>query len=152
MQETKELVDVNKVLRQVIDVLHDGHEGMMEIEKHLKDENAKHFFQRESQVRAEYAAELENELHRLGQHDVKEGGTASGSIHRAWGEIKAHLGAGDHSLLATAEQGEDAAKKAYETALEDKMPGDVRELLQTQQKHIIEAHNRVRDLRDSKAA
>jgi uncharacterized protein (TIGR02284 family) len=152
MQETKELVDVNKVLRQVIDVLHDGHEGMMEIEKHLKDESAKHFFQRESQVRAEYAAELENELHRLGQHDVKEGGTASGSIHRAWGEIQAHLGAGDHGLLATAEQGEDAAKKVYEKALEEKMPGDVRDLLQAQQKHIIEAHNKVRDLRDSKAA
>jgi len=152
MTEAKEAGELNEVLRSVIEVLHDGHEGMMEIGKHLKDESTKQFFLRESQVRAEYAAELENELHRHGEHDVKEGGTAAGTIHRVWGELKSHLGGGDHTLLATAEQGEDAAKAAYDKALKEKLPGDILDILRTQQAHILQSHNKVRDLRDAKAA
>jgi uncharacterized protein (TIGR02284 family) len=125
---------------------------MMEIGKHLKDSSTREFFLKESQTRAEFAAELENELHRHGEHDVKEGGTASGTIHRVWSDIKAHLGGGDHTLLATAEQGEDAAKKAYEEALRQKLPGDILDLLRAQQEHIQESHNKVRDLRDLSAA
>lgn len=143
--------DVKKVLHSVIEVLHDGHEGMMDLGKHLKNEATKQFFLKESQVRSEYAAELENELHRLGEHDVKAAGTASGAMHRTWADIKAHLGGGDHTLLATAEQGEDAAKKAYEQALKEKLPGDVRDMLLTQQKHVVEAHDRVKSLRDTAA-
>lgn len=152
MAEATKAADVNEVLRSVIEVLHDGHRGMVEIGKHLKDETTREFFLRESQVRAEYAAELENELHRHGQRDVKEGGTASGTIHRIWGDMKAHLGGGDHTLLETAEQGEDAAKRAYEKALQEKLPGDVLDVLRTQQSHIIQSHDRVRDFRDLSAA
>jgi uncharacterized protein (TIGR02284 family) len=152
MAEHEKMADVNEVLREIIQVLHDGHQGMAEIGHHLQDESAKQFFLKECQVRAEYAAQLENELHRAGQHDVKEGGTASGAIHRAWGDIKAHLGGGDHTLLATAEQGEDAAKKAYRDALEKKLPLDIRDLLTAQQQHILHAHDMVKSLRDGKAA
>ncbi len=148
----KEMADVNSLLRSVIKVLHDGHQGMVEVGKHLKDASTRDFFLRESQVRAEYAAELENELHRHGQHDVKEGGTASGTVHRVWGEIKAHTGGGDHTLLATAEQGEDAAKAIYEKALQQRLPGDIEDILRTQQKHILESHDKVRNLRDLSAA
>lgn len=152
MSEAKEAGELNEVLRSVIEVLHDGHQGMMEIGKHLKDEPTKLFFLRESQVRAEYAADLENELHRHGEADVKEGGTVSGTIHRVWGDLKAHLGGGDHTLLATAEQGEDAAKAAYEKALKENLPGDILDILREQQAHVVEAHNKVRNLRDAKAA
>jgi len=152
MSEAKEAGDLNEVLRSVIEVLHDGHEGMMEIGSHLKDEATKLFFLRESQIRAEFAAELENELHRHGEHDVKEGGTASGALHRVWGELKSKLGGGDHTLLATAEQGEDAAKAAYEKALKENLPGDVLAVLRTQRAHIVRSHDMVRDLRDAKAA
>jgi uncharacterized protein (TIGR02284 family) len=152
MTEEIKTSTINETLRSLIEVLHDGHAGMMEIGKHLKDEATKQFFLRESQVRAEYAAELENELHRHGEHDVKEGGTAAGTLHRVWGEVKAHLGGEDHTLLATAEQGEDAAKAAYAKALAVKLPGDIADLLRTQQAHIVQSHDRVRDLRDAKVA
>jgi uncharacterized protein (TIGR02284 family) len=103
-------------------------------------------------VRAEYAGELENELHRLGVKDVKQSGMVSGKTHRAWGELKAKLGGGDHTLLATAEQGEDAAKAAYEAALEEHLPRDVREVLLAQFAHIKSAHDVVKALRDRPAA
>ncbi|MGC1781272.1 MAG: PA2169 family four-helix-bundle protein [Acidobacteriaceae bacterium] len=140
-----------RVVRSVIQVLHDGQRGLAAIGSELKDESAKHYFLEETQVRANYAAELENELHRLGVHDVNEGGTAAGTVHRVWGDLKAILGGSDHTLLATAEQGEDEAKAKYAEALKETLPGTLEEMLRQQQTHIVASHNKIRSLRDSKA-
>jgi uncharacterized protein (TIGR02284 family) len=140
-----------RVVRSVIQVLHDGHKGMAAIGSELKDPAAKQFFLEETQMRAAFAAELENELHRLGVHDVNEGGTAAGTVHRVWGDLKAKLGGGDHTLLETAEQGEDEAKSKYAEALNETLPGNISDLLRQQQLHILESHNIVRGLRDSSA-
>ncbi|HEV2274655.1 MAG TPA: PA2169 family four-helix-bundle protein [Acidobacteriaceae bacterium] len=140
-------------LRSIIQVLHDGHMGLAEIGHHLTDQSAKDFLLKESLTRQQFAGELEGELHRHGVADVKEGGTAAGAVHRTWGEIKAHLGGGDHTLLATAEQGEDEAKKAYERVLQrHDVPLPIREILSSQQEHILFAHQSIKSLRDSKAA
>ena len=79
---------------------------MAEIGEYLKDERLKIFFLAESLKRANFRGELENELHRHGVADVHESGTAAGVLNRAWSELKAKLGGGDHTLLETAEQGE----------------------------------------------
>lgn len=140
-----------RTVRSVIQVLHDGQRGMAAIGAELKDETVKHYFLQETQLRAEYAAELENELHRLGVHDVKEGGTAAGTVHRVWADLKAQLGGGDHTLLKTAEEGEDEAKEMYAEALNETLPGNVAELLREQQAHILEAHDKIRSFRDRTA-
>jgi uncharacterized protein (TIGR02284 family) len=143
---------VKSTLTNLIDVLKDSHKGFTEIGNHIKDESVRLFFMKETQERANFAAELENELHRLGVKDVHESGKLVGKVHRAWGELKAHLGGGDHTLLETAEQGEDVAKKAYKEALEEHLPLDIREILTKQQNHIKASHDYVKALRDSKAA
>lgn len=135
----------------MIQVLHDGQRGLAAIGAELENETAKHYLLQETQVRAEYAAELENELHRLGVHDVKEGGTTAGTVHRVWADFKAKLGGGDHTLLETAEQGEDEAKEGYAEALNETLPGNISELLREQQAHIVESHDKIRSFRDSKA-
>lgn len=141
-----------RVVKSVIDVLRDGQKGLAAIGGELKDESAKRDLLEESQVRAEYAAELENELHRLGVHDVHEPGTTAGTVHRVWGNLKAALGGGDHTLLETAEQGEDGAKDKYAEALKETLPGNIAEMLRQQQVHILASHNKIRSLRDSKAS
>jgi uncharacterized protein (TIGR02284 family) len=141
-----------RVVRSVIQVLLDGQKGLAAIGSELKDESAKHYLLEETQMRASYAAELENELHRLGVHDVNETGTAAGTVHRVWGDLKAKLGGSDHTLLETAEQGEDEAKAKYADALNETLPGNITDLLRQQQAHIIESHNYIRNLRDSKAS
>ncbi|MGB8480306.1 MAG: PA2169 family four-helix-bundle protein [Acidobacteriaceae bacterium] len=140
-----------RTVRSVIQVLHDGQRGMAAIGAELKNEAAKHYFLQETQLRAEYAAELENELHRLGVHDVKEGGTAAGTAHRVWADLKAQLGGGDHTLLKTAEEEEDEAKEKYAEALTETLPGNIAELLREQQAHILESHDRIREFRDNTA-
>ena len=139
------MADSNELVKTVIQVLNDGHKGFADIGEHLQDAGLKSYFMTESQHRGSFARELESAS---GLSDV--GGTVVGPVHRVWGDIKAHLGGGDHTLLETAEQGEDAAKKAYEAALADtSVTGPVRALLQTQQSHILSSHNKVKAFRDS---
>ncbi len=143
----------DKVVRTVIEVLHDGEKGFSALSTELKEPRAKAFFMQESATRGEFATELETALSSINGKDVSEGGTASGTLHRTWGELKAKLGGNDHTLLETAEQGEDAAKKAYEEALRfDGIPTSIRALLQEQQAHILQSHNAVKAMRDSLAA
>lgn len=144
--------ETEKVLLDVIKVLQDGQKGFADIGEHLKDDTLKRYFLAESLKRANFRAELENELHRAGMADVKQDGTVAGTVHRVWGDLKAHLGVGsDHQLLATSEQGEDVAKDAYKKALEHDLPQPVRELLTRQQAHIQTSHDYVRNHRDATA-
>ena len=147
------LEKTEKNLRDLIETLRDGHQGFIELEKNLKNPEARKVFREETLVRAGFAAELENELHRFGVKDVKVASSSTaGKIHRAWGELKARLGGGDHALLATAEKGEDEAKRAYEEALANEdFPLPLREILLRQQRHIVMAHDRVKALRDGLA-
>jgi uncharacterized protein (TIGR02284 family) len=151
--ETKETKLTNKeveeTLRDVIQSLIDGQEGFQKLGEHLKDATLKSYFMAESLKRASFRGELENLLHQGGVQDVQESGTVSGAVHRSWGNLKAHLGGSDHTLLETAEQGEDAAKKAYKDALENELPLPVHQLLSTQYAHIQTSHDYVKAARDS---
>jgi uncharacterized protein (TIGR02284 family) len=141
------MVDVSSSVKTVIEVLHDGHEGFAQIGEHFEDPRAKAFFLEESAARHKFEHELKNAAGV--PEDV--GGTAAGAIRRSWGDLKAHLGGGDHTILETAEQGEDAAKKAYKEALEDPdIRSSVRGILVKQQLHIAASHDKVKALRDSK--
>ena len=141
--------EMEKVLLGVIKSLQDGQKGFADIGEHLKDDTLKRYFLAESLKRANFRAELENELHRAGMADVKADGTVAGALHRNWGDLKAKLGGGDHTLLETAEAGEDVAKKAYKDALENTLPEPIRQLLTEQQAHISASHDYVRNARDA---
>lgn len=143
----------NKAVRTVIEVLHDGEKGFQSLGEELKDPTAKSYFMEEASVRGKFASELESALGSATGKNVSEGGTASGTMHRAWGELKAKMGGSDHTLLETAEQGEDAAKKAYQEVLGMKdVPAPVQTLLKKQQAHILASHDKVKALRDATAA
>ena len=147
--DTAKNYELETVLKSVINSLEDGQKGMADIGEHLKNETLKRYFLAESLKRANFRGELENELHRHGVADVHESGTVSGALQRAWADVKAKLGGGDHTLLETAEQGEDEAKKAYKDALDQELPLPIRQLLTEQQAHIISSHDYVRDHRNA---
>jgi uncharacterized protein (TIGR02284 family) len=142
--------EVISTLHDVIESLIDGQEGFQKIGEHLKDETLKKYFLAESLKRSSFRGELETTLHREGDHDPKESGSVSGALHRAWGDLKAHMGGGDHTLLETAEAGEDEAKKAYKKALEKELPLPVKQLLTSQYAHIQTSHDYVKAARDSR--
>jgi uncharacterized protein (TIGR02284 family) len=148
-QPSKDLKLEESTLRSIIDVLIDSQQGFQKIGEELKEESLKRWFLEESLRRAEFRGDLETVLHQEGVHDIKEGGTVGGKVNRVWGELKAQLGGGDHTILATAEEGEDAAKKVYAEALAKYLPHPVRELLTRQAAHIQESHDFVKAARDS---
>jgi uncharacterized protein (TIGR02284 family) len=141
--------EMRLALNELISILLDSQKGFADIGEHLKDETLKKYFLAESLKRASFRGDLEEILHQNGVHDIKESGTTAGAIHRAWGDLKAKLGGGDHSLLETAEQGEDEAKKAYADVLDQDLPLPVRQLIAEQQAHVLTAHDFVRSHRDA---
>ena len=151
--DTDKNSEVEKVVKSVINILEDGQKGFAEIGGHLKDDTVKRYFLAESLKRASFRAELENELHRHGVHDVHEEGTTAGALHRTWFKLKEKLHtSSDHDLLANAEQGEDEAKKVYKEALEQELPLPLRQLLTEQNAHIMNSHDYVKNHRDATAS
>ncbi len=144
--------EMETVLLDLISTLEDSQKGFADVGEHLKDFNLKRYFLAESLKRANFRAELENELHRAGMADVKESGTVSGTLIRTWGDLKSKLGAGDHGILETAEQGEDEAVKAYAKALKHDLPLPIRELLDEQQAQVITSHDFVKASRDAQVS
>ncbi len=114
---TRELKQVELAIHTVIESLIDSQEALVEIGEKLKDRTLRHYFLSESLRRAQFRGELESVLNQEGVSDLSESGTPAGAAHRAWANLKARLGGGDHTLLVTAEEGEDAAREAYDNAI-----------------------------------
>ena len=148
---SRELQQAEAAMQSVIHSLIDSQEILQKIGQELEDETLKHYFLAESLKRAEFRGEIESVLHRDGVHDVSESGTTAGTVHRVWAEIKSGLGGGDHTLLSTAEQGEDAARDAYDKAMDTYLPLPVRQLLTSQAAHIQTSHDYVKTARDIKS-
>jgi uncharacterized protein (TIGR02284 family) len=144
--------EMQLTLSELISTLLDSQKGLADIGEHMKDETLKRYFLAESLKRSSFRGDLEEVLHQNGVHDIKESGTAIGTLQRVWGDVKAKLGGGDHTLLESAEQGEDEAKKAYADALEQDLPLPVRQLVAEQQAHILTVHEFVRNHRDALAS
>ncbi|MBN9617719.1 MAG: hypothetical protein BGO25_14310 [Acidobacteriales bacterium 59-55] len=143
--------EMERVLRSVINTLHDSQKGFADIGDHLEDQTLKRYFLAESLKRASFRGDLEETLHQNGVHDIDEDGTAAGTLSRVWADLKVKLGGGDHTLLETAESAEDEAKKAYADALDQDLPLPIRELLADQQAHVLTSHDYVRSHRDALA-
>src|ERR1700720_2583471 len=141
--------EMQLALNSLINTLLDSQKGFADIGEHLKDETLKRYFLAESLRRASFRGDLEEVLHQSGVHDIKESGTTTGTLRRTWGDLKAKLGGGDHTLLETAEQGEDEAKKAYADPLDQDLPLPIRQLLAEQQAHILTSHDFVKSHRDA---
>ena len=147
MPEHIALDKVESTLKELVDTLRSNQEGFGELGHRLQNDRAKRFFLEETQVRAEYAAELENELHRMGVHDVKASISPRSKARHLWGEIQASL-AGQKALLSTAEKGDDAAIEVYTSALKEDLPLPLREMLQRQLTHIQRSRDQVKAFQD----
>jgi uncharacterized protein (TIGR02284 family) len=76
----------------------------------------------------------------------------SGKFYRAWMDVKNALSSNDRkNVLSSCEKGEDVAKKAYENALadSDELSPDAVATIQKQYDEILEAHDKMKYLRDN---
>src|SRR5256885_1077085 len=140
------------VLEKLIETCRDGEKGYSDPAAHVKSHDLRSYFLEQSRQRAQFAQELESELSRLGKAGKKESGSVPGAVHRAWIDVKANLGGGDKSILASVEQGEDNAKETYEKALSTSLPPELASVIRRQAEKGRQAHDKVRTLRDRLAA
>lgn len=94
--------------------------------------------------------ELEQNVMELGE-ETADGSTASGSVYRAWMDVKAAF-SGDtrKAVLQSCEFGEDAAQKAYRMAEEEpEIAPNTKILISKQKLDLKSSHDRVKTLRDS---
>lgn len=141
--------DVISTLNGLIETCKDGQEGFKTAAEGIERSDLKSLFYEFAQQRAQFAGELQSLVQGLGG-DPENTGSLAGSLHRGWIDIKsAVMGKDEASILNECERGEDAAKNAYKSALEQGLPTNVLDTIQTQYTAVQSAHDRIKALRDS---
>ncbi len=149
MEDNKQVIEI---LNDLIQINNDRIAGYERGLKELKDNSSdlrtlfEGYIDQSRRLRNELGTEVQA-LH--GKMD--EGTTGSGKIYRAWMDVKAVFTGHDrHTVLENCEFGEDAAQKAYKSALNtDGLPAYITELISRQQGELKEAHDEVKALRDA---
>ncbi len=144
------------ILNDLIRINHDRVVGYEKAIDELKDEDndLKTLFQRYVTESRQYGQELTQEVSAMGGEPA-EGTTNSGKVYRVWMDLKAAVSGHDRkAVLENCEFGEDAAQKAYDTALnaDEELDPSVRELVVRQKAALRQGHDEVKRLRDLQRA
>jgi uncharacterized protein (TIGR02284 family) len=140
------------ILNDLVRINHDRVVGYEKAIEELKDEDAdlRTLFQRYVSESRQFGQELTSEVSRLGG-DPADGTTNSGKIYRVWMDLKAAITGHDRkTVLNNCEFGEDAAQKAYDTALNSDVEFEpsLRDLVVRQKAALKVGHDEVKRLRD----
>jgi len=142
---------VIEVLNDLIQINNDRVTGYERALKELKDEDddLKTLFLAFIDQSRNLKNALGTEVQTLGA-DMDRSTTASGKIYRAWMDVKALFTGHDRqTVLDNCEFGEDAAQKAYKSALDtENLPAYLYALITRQKEELKRSHDEVRALRD----
>ena len=149
MKNKEKVIDI---LNDLIQINNDRINGYENAIKELTDDDSdlRSLFHRNIEESREYKAELTSEVTRLGSKPA-DGTTNSGKVYRVWMDLKAVFTGKDRkTILSNCEFGEDAAQKAYSTALnaDVDMESTVRDLIVKQKSALKVGHDEVKRLRD----
>ena len=148
MAQKKEIIST---VNSLIETLKDGQEGFRQAADAVKDSELKSLFAEYSTERSRFAGELQEQLRQIGDAEPEDSSSVAGSMHRAWLNLKAVVTSGDdHAILAECERGEDSAVSEYQKAMGVELSSPLRETVSRQYDKVKLAHDRVRNLRDSR--
>ncbi|MFA6086151.1 PA2169 family four-helix-bundle protein [Mucilaginibacter sp.] len=150
METTEKAIEV---LNDLIEINNDRIDGFDRASKELGegDSDLKALFSKFADDSRRNVQELSAVVRQAGG-EVETGNSASGTIHRAWLDVRATFSGHDRkSILEECERGEDAIKKAYRDALteDNGLSTQNTQLIAQQQQVINEGHDRIKALRDS---
>jgi uncharacterized protein (TIGR02284 family) len=141
-----------ETLNDLVEINNDRIAGYEKALKDIEEDHAelKQLFVNNIGQSHQFKIELGTEIQALGK-DIENHTTASGNLHRAWLEVKqVFSGHSAKAILDECEFGEDAIKKAYNTALnEDHLPAYIKDILRNELQVLEGAHDEVKRLRDS---
>src|SRR6266480_3937806 len=147
MNDQKEVIST---INSVIETLKDGQEGFKQAAEGVKDPQLKSLFNDYSQQRTQFARQLQSHIQSMGEPEPETSSSAAGALHRAWINLKSAVTRGDdHAILAACERGEDSAVEEYKRGLDANLPEPVRDMIARQYSEIKNAHDRIKNLRDT---
>jgi uncharacterized protein (TIGR02284 family) len=143
------MASITSTLNNLIETSKDGEQGFRTSAENAKSPELRQVFMRRAEDCARGAAELQAIVARLGK-EPEDSGSVAGAIHRGWVNLKATIAKRDDlAILEECERGEDVAKAAYRSALENRdLPADIRAVVQKQYDGVLRNHDEVRNLRD----
>jgi uncharacterized protein (TIGR02284 family) len=143
-------MDNSTTLNDLIEINNDRVAGYEKASTQVKDAELQNTFNEMATQSRQFANELSQHV-RVDGEDPSDGTTARGKIYRTWMDVKAAFSGNDKkTVLKSCEFGEDAAQRAYESALSERdlTPG-VRQLIQQQKTFLRSSHDKIKNLRDN---
>lgn len=139
-------------LKELIIINNDRYEGYTKASEQVKDSDLKTLFTKLANDSKGFSDELQTHIPFSDDNPVRDETSFSGKVFRAWMSIKKALSTDDRkAVLASCEFGEDAAKKTYDSILDDPegVTPELLQLIRTQRSSIQHGHDTVKQLRDS---
>jgi len=152
MEDNKEIIEV---LNDLIRINADRVEGYNNAVNNLGDNDepmVKSMFYQVAEESQEIKERLTDKVIALGGEPATDT-TQRGKVYRVWMDIKATFTGHDvASVLAACEFGEDAAQRAYHTAIDESkdFPDEIKLMIKNQQQLLKMSHDLVRNQRDEK--
>ncbi len=141
-----------EVLNDLIEINNDRLKGYEKALAEVKDEDSdlKVVFAKMHTQSQKLKSDLIQEVQVSGE-ESSTGTTNSGKIYRAWMDIKAVFTGHDrYTVLNNCEFGEDAAQKAYKSALETEgLSSNLNDLITGQKAELKTSHDEIRKMRDA---
>jgi len=138
-----------QTLNQLLNLNQASEQGFRIAAESVKNRGLKALLKGYAQQRSYFAAELNDEISRLGG-ESRTSRNLLGTLHRGWLIIKAAMTIGRQAteavVLSESHRGETYAVKQYETALKRPFPPEIRTLLTRQQEAIIAACDQIQSL------
>ncbi|MDQ2774473.1 MAG: PA2169 family four-helix-bundle protein [Acidobacteriota bacterium] len=130
----------NRIIDQLNHLVHinkDAEAGLHTAAENVKNSELETVFGGYAKQHAKFAAELQQEIKRLGG-TVSDSGTLGGAMHRAWMDLTSALsGHSAASMLTACENGENSAEIAYHDASDLKPTGQTHTLIEKHRQQII---------------
>ena len=145
-----------EVLNDLIRINNDRIEGYNKAANELesKDVDPQAIFRQMSAESRSYVNDLGKYVATSGKK-VETDTTVAGKIYRTWMDVKATFTGKDRkAILASCEYGEDAAQKAYDTALSSdaELSTEIRQLIMDQKTSLKRSHDIIKKMRDAQPA
>lgn len=145
-----------EILNDLIEINNDRVRGYEKASKETesRDADLRSLFDNMAASSRKYVKELSSYVRQTGEAPA-EGTTVRGKIYRTWMDVKATFSGSDRkAILASCEYGEDAAQRAYESALssDTEIPAELRQLIMDQKTNLKRDHDQIKAMRDAQPA
>ena len=141
--------DTVNVLQSILEKNYDAEKGYTKAMQDAKTPALKGFLQQQAAQRSRFATAIDYQLRQLNE-TPKESGSVTGTLHRAWIDIKSSLtGNDDEAVLEEVIRGEKASVEEYQDVLKNHtLAPSIAQELQSQLGDIQGTLNKVKKLED----